>query len=178
MAKEKKGGNSGDGPESEGEGTHRDGAPNGNGGSIADRAEEPPVPVITPNPFGPGGTLPIPGTQGTRRKAVPVENKVVLTSASCPGAGQLDPEGSFLFVVRADYDKATTKPMKDGEGRVTSINYHQQCKPTWTEGLDQFLASNGLKLVPIEDAGDAIEPSSLIEIEAHRAAQGQGSPID
>lgn len=165
-----------DKPEIEDEGKTRDGAENGNGGgSIADRAEDPPVPTINPDPFGPGGTLPIPGTAGTKRKRVPVQNKVVLTQASCPGAGQLDPEGSFLFVVRADYDKAITKPKKDGQGRVTSIDYNQQCRPTWTEGLDQFLAANGLKLVPIDDEGTGVDPDSLIHIEEQRAANQDGA---
>jgi len=164
-------------PELEDEGTTRDGAENanGNGGSIADRAEAPPVPEVQPNPLGPGGTVPMPGLPGRRKP--PVTNKVVITQAACPGAGQLNPEEEQLLVVRAGYLKAVTTPHHDGEGRVKSFDYIQMCKPTWTEDLPTFLAANGYKLVRADGPGEAVELSTVVNIEEIRAER-EGNPLD
>lgn len=143
-----------------------DGAENGNGGSIADQATEPPVPEVAPTPLGPGGTVPMPKMPG--RKQPPTNIKVKVTEAECEGAGQLDEESEVLLVVRARYSKATTKPKFDGEGRVTSRDYVQTVKPTWTEDFDAFLAKNGLKLVRADEEGDAVDPSDLVNIEELR----------
>lgn len=145
----------------------RDGAENGNGGgSIADQAEQPPVPEVNPNPLGPGGTVPMPALGGRRKP--PVTNKVVITSAACPGAGQLNPEEEQLLVIRAGYMKATTTPKFDGEGRVKEYDYVQICRPTWTEDLATFLAANGYKLVRVEDEGEPVELGSVVNIEEMR----------
>lgn len=159
----------------EGKPAARDGAENGNGGgSVADQAEAPPVPEVVPNPLGPGGTVPMPGLGRSRKP--PVTNKVVVTSAACPGAGQLNPEEEQLLVVRASYLKATTTPRFDGEGRVKEFDYVQVCKPTWTEDLATFLAANGYKIVRADDKGEPIELGSVVNIEELRAAR-EGAPL-
>lgn len=156
----------------EGEPKAHDGEENGNGGrSIADQAEAPPVPEIEPAPLGPGGTVPMPKMPG--RKQPPTNIKVKVTEAECSGAGQLDEEAEVLLVVRAGYSHATTKPKKDGEGRVISRDYVQTVKPTWTEDFDAFLAANGLKLVRIEEDGDAVAPDDLLNIEELRAGKAK-----
>lgn len=164
----------------EGQKAARDGAPNGNGnggGSIADQAQEPPVPTIEPKPLGPGGTVPMPKMPG--RKQPPTNIKVVVTQAAVPGAGQLDEEAEVLLVVRAKYFDANTRPKFDGEGRVISRDYVQKVKPTWAEDFDTFLAANGLKLVRIDEEGDAVNPSDLVNIEELRAErEGSGQKED
>lgn len=152
--------------------THTDGEPNGNGGgSIAERAEqqEPEVPEITPQPLGPGGTIPLPKMPG--RKQPPTHIKVKITEAHCEGAGQLDEETEYLLVVRGRYKNATTTPKFDANDQVTSRDYVQTMKPTWVEEFDAFLASNGWKIVAADDAGEPIHMTSLTAIEERRAEQ-------
>lgn len=148
-----------------------DGAENGgNGGqSIASQAETPPVPEIEPKPLGPGGTVPMPKMPG--RKQPPTNIKVKVTEAECSGAGQLDEEAEVLLVIRARYSHSTTKPKFDGEQRVISRDYVQTVKPTWTEDFDAFLAANGLKLVRVDEDGDAVDPGDLVQIEKLRAGK-------
>lgn len=159
----------------EGEPKAENGAENGNGKSIADQAEAPPVPEIEPKPLGPGGTVPMPKMPG--RKQPPTNIKVVITQAACSGAGQLDEESEVLLVVRARYHHATTVPKFDGEGRVNSRDYVQTVKPTWTEDFDAFLAANGLKLVRIEEDGAAVAPTDLVNIEELRADRAKDNAI-
>lgn len=146
---------------------------NGNGHS--GEAEAPPVPEITPNPLGPGGTVPLPGIKGRSRKP-PVINKIVVTQAACPGAGQLDPEREYLLIVRAGYLKGGHVPKFDGEGRVREYDYIQTLRPTWTEDLDTFLDANGYKIVRADDEGEAVSPGNLVDIEELREAKE--SPLD
>jgi hypothetical protein len=150
----------------EGEAKAHDGAENGNGGSIADQADTPPVPEIMPKPLGPGGTVPMPKMPG--RKQPPTNIMVKITEAKCEGAGQLDEESEVLLVVRGKYKKATTEPKFDGEGRVTSRDYTQMVRPTWAEDFDAFLDANGLKLVRKDEEGDAVNPGDLVNIEELR----------
>lgn len=147
------------------------------GKSVADQAEAPPVPEIEPKPLGPGGTVPMPKMPG--RKQPPTNIKVKVTEAECKGAGQLDEESEVLLVVRAGYSHSTTKPKKDGQGRVTSRDYVQTVKPTWTEDFDSFLAANGLKLVSIDEPGEGVAPEHLLDIEEiRRVREGKDSPLD
>jgi hypothetical protein len=164
-----------DKPEIEDRGKTRDGKENGNGGSIADRAEDPPVPEVTPQPLGPSGTIPMPKMPG--RKQPPTRIMVKVTEAKCEGAGQLDEEAEILLIVRGKYKKATTEPQFDGDGRVTSRDYVQMVRPTWVEDFDVFLAANGLKVVPLDEAGEAVETSSLLNIEERRVER-QGGALD
>jgi hypothetical protein len=159
-----------DKPEIEDEGKARDGAENGgNGGSIADRAEEPIVPEVEPKPLGPGGTIPLPKMPG--RKQPPTHTKVKITEAHCDGAGQLDEESEVLLIVRAKYSKSTTIPKFDGDGKVASRDYVQTIKPTWVEEIDAFLASNGWKIVAADAPGEPILMTSLTAIEEARIEQ-------
>lgn len=164
--------------EHEGDATTRDGEENGGEGkSIADQAEAPPVPEIAPKPLGPGGTVPMPKMPG--RKQPPTKIKVVVTQAACEGAGQLDEEAEVLLIVRGSYYKAETIPKKDGEGRVTSRDYTQTVKPNWIEDFDTFLAANGLKLVSIDEDGKAVAPEYLLDIEEiRRVREGKGNDED
>lgn len=137
--------------------------------SVADQAAEE-VPV--PEPIALGGLegkgqLPIPGIGKSRRK-LPVEVQVSIMAAGTKGAGQLDPEAEQLLVIRGAYQGATTRPVKDGEGRVTGWKYVQQVRPTWIESMDDYLAANGLKIVRADDPGDALDPSDLTNIEEIR----------
>lgn len=162
------------GPEShEGEPKARDGAEsgngNGNGESIAKQAEQPPVPEVAPQPLGPGGTVPMPKMPGRRQP--PTNIMVKITEAKCEGAGQLDEESEVLLVVRGKYKKATTEPKFDGEGRVTSRDYTQTVRPTWTEDFDAFLSANGLKLVRVDEEGEPVNPGDLVNIEELRAGK-------
>lgn len=155
----------------------RDGADNGNGKSIADQAAaEPPVPEIEPKPLGPGGTVPMPKMPG--RKQPPTNIMVKITEAKCEGAGQLDEESEVLLVVRGKYKKSTTEPKFDGEGRVTSRDYTQTVRPTWTEDFDAFLAANGLKLVRVDEDGDAVSPGDLVNIEELRREREKEGALD
>lgn len=137
--------------------------------------QSPPVPEISPTPLGPGGTIPMPKMPG--RKQPPTHVKVKVTEAACEGSGQLDEEAEFLLVIRARYFKSSTVPKFDGEGRVSSRDYVQIVKPTWTEDLDTFLAKNGYKIVSADQAGEAVDTASLVDIEAIRAAR-EGTPLD
>lgn len=148
--------------------THTDGEANG-GGSIAERAEEPEVPEISPQPLGPGGTIPLPKMPGRRQP--PTNIKVKITEAHCEGAGQLDEETEYLMVVRGKYKNATTTPKFDAQNQVISRDYVQTMKPTWVEEMDAFLASNGWKIVAADAPGDAIHMTSLTAIEERRAEQ-------
>jgi hypothetical protein len=157
--------------------THTDGEPNGNGdgegdgngGSIAARAEAPEMPEISPQPLGPGGTIPLPKMPGRRQP--PTNIKVKITEAHCEGAGQLEEESEYLLVVRGRYKNATTTPKFDGDGQVISRDYVQTMKPTWVEEFDAFLASNGWKIVAVDDLGEPIHMSSLTAIEERRREQ-------
>ena len=150
----------------------RDGASNGNGGSIADQAaahaEEPDVPEVSPVPLGNAKQIPLPGLPKGRSKP-PVNVRIKITQAGAPARGQLPVEGEQLVVSRVRYFKAEAKPKFDGEGRVESFDYEQTFKPTWTEGLHDFLAANGLKLVSADEKGDPIDPDNLVNIEELRS---------
>lgn len=137
--------------------------------NAGERAEDPPVPEIAPKPLGPSGTVPLPKMPGRRQP--PTNIKVKVTEAECSGAGQLDEEAEILLVVRANYSHSTTKPKFDGERRVISRDYVQTVKPTWTEDFDAFLSANGLKLVRVEEEGDAVAPNDLVNIEELRSGK-------
>lgn len=162
----------GQGPDKAEEGDEkkaRDGQPNGNGGgSIADQAAEPPVPEVSPTPLGNEKQMPIPSLSGARRKP-PVKARIIITAAAAPARGQVPIEGEQLLISRVRYFKAVTTPRFDGEGRVESFDYDQTFKPTWTEGLQDFLDANGLKLVRKDEEGDEIDPGDIVNIEELRA---------
>jgi hypothetical protein len=159
-----------DAPErAEGPTAARDGAENassngnGNGKSIADQAAEE-VPVPEPQPLGGQGTLPIPGGKGRKH----VEMLVVINQGETKGAGQIDVEGEQLLIVRAEYANADTRPVRDGERRVTGWKYVQKLRPTWVETFDDYLEANGLKIVRVDEPGEAIDPENLVNIEELR----------
>jgi hypothetical protein len=157
----------------------RDGGTNGNGGSsIADQAAaaDPPVPEVSPTPLG-SKQPPIPGLAGGRKKP-PVKTRIIITAAAADARGQVDVEGEQLLIVRARYFKATTTPKFDGEGRVQSFDYDQTFKPTWTEGLDDFLAANGLKMVRVDEEGDAVDPTDLVNVEELRREREKEGALD
>lgn len=158
------------------EGKVKDGAENGNGGSIADRAEEPPVPEVEPKPLGPGGTIPLPKMPG--RKQPPTNIKVKITEAHCEGAGQLDEETEYLMVVRGRYKNATTTPKFNGNGQVSSRDYVQTMKPTWVEEIEAFLSSNGWKIVAADCPGEPIHMTSLTAIEERRIELMKDGALD
>jgi hypothetical protein len=145
-----------------------DGAENGNGKSIAQQADQPPVPEVSPTPLGNEKQMPIPSLSGGRRKP-PVKARIIITAAAAPARGQVSIEGEQLLISRVRYFKATTTPRFDGEGRVESFDYDQTFKPTWTEGLQDFLDANGLKLVRQEEEGDEVDPGDIVDIERLRA---------
>jgi hypothetical protein len=150
----------------------RDGQTNGNGGSIADQASEPPVPEVSPTPLGNEKQMPIPALAGGRRKP-PAKARIIITAAAAKARGQVPIEGEQLLIVRARYFKATTTPRFDGEGRVESFDYDQTFKPTWTEGLQDFLDANGLKLVRKDEDGDSIDPDDIVNIEELRSSPAE-----
>ena len=171
-----------DGPEKAENGEEkkaRDGRTNGNGGgSIAEQAanSEPPVPEVSPTPLG-SKQPPIPGLAGGRKKP-PVKTRIIITAAAAEARGQVDVEGEQLLISRVRYFKATTTPKFDGEGRVTSFDYDQTFKPTWTEGLDDFLAANGLKLVRVDEPGESVDPDDLVNVEELRREREKEGALD
>lgn len=156
--------------EEEGDSTHTNGEPNGDGGgSIAERAaEELEAALPEPAPLGDKrGTIPLPvGTPPSAKKNVEVV--VEMTSHHTPGAGQLDINTEHLLVVRADFLKGVPTPKRDSDKRVIGFKYVQQLKPNWMESMTDYLSHNGLKIVRIDDEGDALEIGSLSNIEAMR----------
>lgn len=164
----------------EGEPKARDGEENGkgkNGKSIADRAKEIEAALPEPAPLGdPRGTIPLPvGSTPSAKKNVEVV--VELTKAHAPGAGQLDINAEHLLIVRAEYLKGIPTPKRDGEKRVIGFKYVQQLRPTWVEGLDDYLRLNGLKIVRSDEDGDAVDPENLVNIEELRGARGKDNGI-
>jgi len=158
-------------PENEGRKTAmRDGGPNGdgNGTSIADRAAEVEDALPEPAPIGDKrGTIPLPvGSTPSAKKNVEVV--VELTKAHTKGAGQLDINVDHLFLVRGEYLKGIPQPKRDGERNVVGFKYVQQVRPTWVETLDDYLRLNGLKIVRADEEGDAVDPSTLVNIEEQR----------
>jgi len=129
-----------------------------------------------PKPMGdPSGTIPLPvgSTPSAKRN---VEVVVELTKAHSRGAGQLDINKEHLLIVRAEYLKGTPVPKRDGDKRVTGFKYVQQLRPTWTESLDDYLEANGLKIVRVDEEGEAISPENLVNIEELRGArEGKGA---
>lgn len=157
-------------PEIEDEGTTRDGGES-NGGSIADRAAELEAALPEPAPLGDKrGTIPLPvGAVPSAKKNVEVV--VELTKTHSPGAGQLDINEEHLLLVRAQYLKGIPTPKRDGEKRVIGFKYVQQLRPTWVESLEDYLQLNGLKIVRVDEEGDALPIGSLANIEELRLAQ-------
>jgi hypothetical protein len=159
-----------DKPELEDEGSTRDGAENG-GGSLNDRSAEIEAALPEPAPLGDKrGTIPFPGTAPQSAKKN-VEIVVELTKTHSPGAGQLDINKEHLLLVRAEYLKGTPTPKRDGEKRVIGFKYVQQLRPTWTESLEDYLRLNGLKIVRVDEKGDALDIDALSDVEALRLQQ-------
>jgi hypothetical protein len=160
--------------EEQGGSTHTDGAPNGNGngGSIADRAEEEAkkleAALPEPAPLGDKrGTIPLPvGATPTAKRNVEVV--VEMTKHHTPGAGQLDINKEHLLLVRAEFLEGVPRPKRDGDKRVIGFKYIQKLKPNWMESLEDWLDKNGLKIVHKDEAGKALDQESLVDIEAMR----------
>lgn len=169
--------------EEEGGGTHTDGEPNGDGGgdegegggSIAERAEEKELPIPESKPLGEkGGQIPLPGTPAQKRK--PVEIVVELGSSHTPGAGQLDVDGEHLLIVRAEYKEGVPRAKRDSDREIIGWKYIQKLRPTWVESLDAFLAANGMKIVRVDDEGEALSAEALTNIEQiRRDREGVGA---
>lgn len=161
----------------EGKPKAKDGEENGNGKSIADRAKEIEAALPEAAPLGdPRGTIPLPvGAQPSAKKNVEVV--VELTKAHAPGAGQLDINAEHLLIVRAQYLKGIPTPKRDGEQRVIGFKYVQQLRPTWIESLDDYLRLNGLKIVRLDEDGEAVPAENLVNIEDLRAAAGKDDAI-
>lgn len=157
--------------------THTDGEANGNGGgSIAERAEEEKeLPIPESKPLGEkGGQIPLPGTPAQKRK--PVEIVVELGSSHTPGAGQLDVDGEHLLIVRAEYKEGVPRAKRDSDREIIGWKYIQKLRPTWVESLDAFLAANGMKIVRVDDEGEALSAEALTNIEQiRRDREGVGA---
>lgn len=141
------------------------------------KAEELEAALPEPQPMGdPKGTIPLPVGSPVQAKRN-VEVVVELTKTHMPGAGQLDINKEHLLIVRAAYLKGTPIPKRDGEGQVTGYKYVQQLRPSWTEDLDDYLRLNGLKIVRVDEEGQAIDPENLVNIEDLRGKH-QGGALD
>lgn len=162
--------------EDEGGTTHTDGEANGDGGgSIAERAEAPELPIPESKPLGEKrGQIPLPGTPAQRRK--PVEIVVELGSSHTPGAGQLDVDEEHLLIVRAEYKEGIPRAKRDSDREIIGWKYIQKLRPTWVESLDAFLAANGMKIVRVDDEGEALSAEALTNIEQiRRDREGVGA---
>lgn len=164
--------------EEEGSSTHTDGEANGNGGSsIAERAEakEPPIPES--KPLGEkGGQIPLPGTPAQRRK--PVEFVVELGSGHTPGAGQLDVDAEHLLIVRCEWKEGVPRPKRNSDREITGWKYIQKLRQTWVESLDDFLDSNGMKIVRKDEPGEPITTDSLLNVEEIRRERAGSGALD
>jgi hypothetical protein len=152
-------------PDLDDEGAVRDGEEtgNGNGSSIADRAEEE-LPIPESKPLGEkGGQIPLPGTPAQKRK--PVEIVVQLSAHHMPGAGQLAVDEEHLLITRAEYVEGIPRAKRDGERQIIGWKYIQKLRSTWTETLADFLDRNGLKIVKKDEEGASVDPRSLVNIE-------------
>ena len=164
-----------DKPEIDAEGKTRDGGENGNGngGSIADRAQEQ-IEEVLPEPAPLGdkrGTIPLPvgaAPSAKRNTEVVVE----MTTHHTPGAGQLDINKEHLLLVRAEFLEGVPRPKRDSDKRVIGFKYIQKLKPNWMEALEDWLEKNGLKIVRKDEDGEALDADSLTNIEGMRKTQG------
>lgn len=161
--------------EEQGGSTHTDGEANGNGGSIAERAEAKEAPIPESKPLGEkGGQIPLPGTPAQRRK--PVEFVVELGSGHTPGAGQLDVDAEHLLIVRCEWKEGVPRPKRNSDREITGWKYIQKLRQTWVESLDDFLDSNGMKIVRKDEPGEAITTDSLLNVEEiRREREGVGA---
>lgn len=162
-------------PDIEDEGKTRDGAENGSG-SIADRADAEELPIPESKPLGEkGGQIALPGTPAQRKK--PVEIVVELGSGHTKGAGPMDVDEEQLLIVRAEYKEGVPRPKRDSDRQIIGWKYIHKLRPTWVESLDDFLAANGMKIVRVDEEGEAVDTSSLTDIEAIRREQEGAGPL-